>query len=94
MIRFIDFYSIKCSPCINQKNNLEDFKRRNINCEIEYIDIEKDNERYQELKEEFNLDFTSIPFLIVLQDGELVYEKGGCHTKEMLEEVYIKVKLL
>lgn len=75
-LTIIDFYADWCGPCKMLGRVLE---------QLENIDIIKINvDEYEELAKEYKV--MSIPYLLIIKDGEIKKELIGFRSKEDLEE--------
>ncbi len=76
-VYLIDFYADWCGPCKMLGKVLEQLENINI------LKINVDEE--EELAKEYAV--MSIPYVLIVKDGEIVKELIGFHSKEDLEEI-------
>ena len=76
-VYLIDFYADWCGPCKMLWKVLEQLENINI------LKINVDEE--EELAKEYAV--MSIPYVLIVKDGEIVKELIGFHSKEDLEEI-------
>lgn len=78
----VDFFATWCGPCKMQGPILEEVKEENKNIEIVKVDIDKN----KDLALKYNI--MSVPTLKLFQNGEIIKEVLGLHSKEDIIELY------
>lgn len=77
----VDFYAEWCGPCKMLKPIIEEISEENKNIDVASINV--DNE--EELAEKYNV--SSIPCLVIFENGKEINRNIGFITKEEIEKV-------
>lgn len=85
-IAFIDFWAKWCGPCKAFSKTFHDIAKQET--EVDFVSI--DIEREQELAETFQI--RSVPHLIVLKKGVVIYSDAGALSKASLLELIEQAK--
>ena len=78
----IDFYAEWCGPCKMMSSVLDTLEG------IEVIKVNVDE--YQDLAKEYGV--MSIPYMLILKDGEKMTELVGFHTKDDIDIIINELK--
>jgi len=74
----LDFFATWCGPCRMVGPILEEIAEENENVKVCKIDVDHD----PELAQRFNV--TSIPLLVVMQDGKVINQSLGAKPKDQI----------
>ena len=80
MIEVIDVFSKTCVPCKSQKPIIEEMAEQHTDIKFTLLDVA---DATDEFLDEHNI--MGVPAILILKDGEKVYQGKGVHPKELLE---------
>ena len=77
----VDFYADWCGPCRMMEPILE-----SINIDVLKINVDENENLAKEYK------VMSIPYMLIVKDGEILKDLVGFHSKDELEEIIDTIK--
>ena len=80
-MEILDFYADWCGPCQMMKPMMEEFEKAHPEIKVRAVNIDEE----EELAEKYGV--SSIPCIVVLEDGEEVKREVGVVSLKKLEKM-------
>lgn len=82
-MEILDFYADWCGPCQMMKPTMEEFEKAHPEIKVTVINIDEQ----EELAEKYEV--STIPCIVVLEDGEEVKRAVGVQSLKKLEKLVV-----